>query len=116
MVNISGDGLLEFAGTGEISTIASGAQINLYGADALIAAAGVGTTSDTALTGLIEHCRAFAVAGRGVADDAGSLSNSGNRVRGHRLWRQRRQRLSIGGTLTNSNFVQIGNGESGARR
>ena len=51
-VNISGDGLLEFAGTGEINTIASGAQINLYGADALIAAAGLGTTSNTALTGL----------------------------------------------------------------
>ena len=37
------------------------------------------------------------------------LDNSGD-VMWTRLWRQRRQRLSIGGTLTNSNFVQIGNG------
>ena len=43
-LNVGGQGLLEFSGTSGISTIAGGAQINLYGPQAFVAAAGLGTT------------------------------------------------------------------------
>ena len=54
-VNISGDGLLEFGGTGQIGSIASGAQIALQGTQAFVAAAGIGTAGNTALTGLTSN-------------------------------------------------------------
>jgi hypothetical protein len=51
-LNVSGNGLLEFGGTTGIGAIGSNAQINLFGTQAFVAAAGLGTTSNTALTGL----------------------------------------------------------------
>ena len=51
VVNLGGDALLEFGGTASIGTIASGATLNIDGTQAFVAAAGVGTASNSGLTG-----------------------------------------------------------------
>jgi hypothetical protein len=49
---LSGDALLQFTGSNQISTIGNNATINLTGPQAFVAAAGLGATSNSALTGL----------------------------------------------------------------
>jgi hypothetical protein len=100
-LNVSGDGLLEFAGTSGIGAIASGAQINLSAPDAVIAAAGLGTGSDTALTGLASNAGQLQLQYGATLTTTGGLTNSGglyvdNGGSGG-------SSLTIGGTLTNSN-------------
>src|SRR5579863_8319428 len=107
-LNVSGMGLLEFGGTAGIATIASGAQINLSGPQAFVAAAGLGTTSDTALTGLATNAGQLQLQGGASLTTTGGLSNSGgvyvnNGGTGG-------SSLTIGGTLSNSNFVEVGQG------
>ena len=106
-VNVNNDGLLEFAGTGGISTIAAGAQINLFGADALVAAAGLGTTSNTALTGLSSILGQLSLQDGATLSTTGDLSNGGNLL--VNAGGTGGSTLMIGGTLSNSNFVQVGN-------
>ena len=105
-LNISGDGLLEFGGTGNIATIASGANINLYGSSAIVAAGGSGTTSDSALTQLAVISGQLQLRDGATLTTAGGLSNSnyllidnGGGGGGG---------LTVGGTLANSADVQIG--------
>ena len=111
-VTLSGNGLLEFGGTSEISAIASGGEINLYGPQALVAAAGLGTTSDTALSALTSN------AGQLLLQDGGTLtltSSSGLTNSGSLLvdnGGSGGSNLTIDGTLTNSNYVQIGDGSA----
>ena len=111
-LNVSGDGLLEFGGTSGISAIASGAQINLFGTHAFIAAAGVGTTSNTALTGLTSNAGQLQLQSGAVLTTTGGLTNSGNIYVDD--GGSGGSSLTIGGTLTNSNNLQIGYNNLGA--
>jgi hypothetical protein len=106
-LNVSGNGLLEFGGTTGIGAIAGNAQINLFGPQAFVAATGVGTTSNTALTGLTSNAGQLQLQSGAALTTTTGLSNSGglyvnNGGNGG-------SSLTIGGTLANSNFVQIGN-------
>jgi hypothetical protein len=107
VVNVSGDALLEFGGTASIGTIAGGAQINLYGPQALVVASEAGTTTDTALTGLTSNAGQFQLEDGAALTIAGGLANSGN------LYVNANgsggSTLAIDGTLTNSGYVQVGN-------
>ena len=106
-LNIHGNGLLEFAGTGSINSIAGGAQINLYGADALIAAGGLGTTSNTGLTTLSNN------AGQFVLQDGAAVTTTNGLTNNNNLYVDTGgsggSSLNIGGTLTNNSYMQIGN-------
>src|SRR5262249_14826811 len=107
-VDIGGEGLLEFAGAAGIAAIASGAQINLFGAQSYVASAGLGTTSDSALTGLTSNAGQLQLQNGASLTTTVGLNNSGglyvnNAGTGGGS-------LTVGGTLSNTNYVQIGNG------
>ena len=106
-LNVSGYGLLEFAGTSGISSIASGAQINLFTSQGFVAAAGLGTSSNTALAGLSSNAGQLQLQSGTTLSTTSGLNNSGTiYVNNGGLGGAS---LSIGGTLTNSNFLQVGN-------
>ena len=111
-LNISGDGELEFA-SGEIATIASGAQINLSGPQAWVADAGA-VTGNTALAGLTSIAGQLQVANGALLTTDGALDNSGTIYVDGPYGDSGGGSLTIDGTLTNSNFVQIGNGGGAA--
>ena len=107
-VNVSGNGLLEFGGTNQIGAIAGGAQINLYGPQAIIAAPRLGTAGNTALTGLTGNAGYLTLQSGAALTTSGGLTNNGalnvdNGGSGG-------SSLTVDGTLTNSNYVQVGNG------
>ena len=106
-LNISGDGELEFA-SGEIATIASGAQINLSGPQAWVADAGA-VTGNTALAGLTSIAGQLQVANGALLTTDGALDNSGTIYVDGPYGDSGGGILTIDGTLTNSNFVEIGN-------
>src|SRR5439155_16315806 len=109
VVNLGGDALLEFGGTASIGTIASGATLNIDGTQAFVAAAGVGTASNTGLTGLSSIAGSFLLRHGGSLTTTGALSNSGSLLIDS-LGGQGGggSSLTVTGTLTNSNFVDIG--------
>ena len=107
ILNISGDGVLEFS-SGSIGTIASGAEIILSGSEAWVADEGA-LTGNTALSGLSN------IAGELALQDGASLTTSGNLTNSGALdvndGGSGGSSLTVDGTLTNSNGVQIGNGD-----
>src|SRR5208282_1388707 len=78
----------------------------IYGAQAFIAAAGVGTTSNTALSGLTSNAGQLQLQDGAALTTNGDLTNSGNLYVNN--GGSGGSSLSIGGTLTNSNYVLIG--------
>jgi len=131
--NLGGDALLEFA-SGQITSIAAGATLtlnNIYGAPSRVADAS-DTTSNSALTQLASNAGTFELLnGNGLADQAtGAFSNSGTFALQENATfstpagftnsgglyvdngsGQGGSTVTIGGTLTNSNLVQIGPGD-----
>ena len=106
---LSGDALLEFGGTASITGIASNAFLDIDGPQAFVAAAGVGTGSNSALTGLASNAGTFRLRRGASVTTTGDLTNSGS-LQVDNLGGQGDggSSLTIGGTLTNSNSVQIG--------
>ena len=106
-VNLNGNAVLQYSGGG-ITSIASGAQINENGATARVALASAPATN-SALAGLASNAgQLFLYNGATLATTTG-LSNSGNLVLDY-YGGSSGSSLTVGGTLTNSNFVQVGNG------
>ena len=107
-LNINGDGELEFA-SGEIATIAAGAQINLSGPQAWVADAGA-VTGNTALTGLTSIAGQLQLVNGASLTVSSGLNNSGSIYLDGPYGDSGGGSLTVDGTLTNSNLVQIGNG------
>jgi hypothetical protein len=77
--NLSGNALLQFAGTSQIGAIGSGAQISLTGPQAFVAAAGINTTSNSALTGLSSNAGSFFLqSGASLTTIGVGLANTGS--------------------------------------
>ncbi len=105
-VELSGDSRVEFS-SGEITTIGAGSELSIDGTQAFVSD---GTTnSNNALTGLASNAGTlFLVSGASVAP-SGGLNNSGSIYLDYYNG-DGGSDLSITGTLTNSNYIQIGNG------
>ena len=106
---LSGDALLEFGGTASITGIGSTAFLDIDGPQAFVAAAGVGTGSNSALTGLASNAGTFRLRRGAALTTTGDLTNTGS-LQVDSLGGQGDggSSLTIGGTLTNSNSVEIG--------
>ena len=113
-VSLSGDALLQFAGTSQIGAIGSGASISINGPQAFVAAAGVNTTSNSALSGLSSNAGTFdLVNGASVTTTGVGLTNTGGvSVDGGFDAGGGGSSLTLGGALTNSAGagLDIGNG------
>ena len=104
--NLSGNALLEFA-SGGVTAIATGANVTLNGPKAVVALSGK-TTTDSALTGLASN------AGVLVLEDAPALTttvglNNTYFLEVDQVSGSGGSSLTIGGTLTNSYYLYIGN-------
>jgi hypothetical protein len=106
LVELSTNALLEFA-SGEITTIASDGTLTIYGADAFVADAS-DISSNSALTGLTNNEGVLNIGdGASVTTDGGltsSFSLGVDPVAGGGG-----STLAVGGALTNSSSVQLGN-------
>ena len=103
-VDMNGEALLRFA-SGQITTIASGAQLQLYGASLLADASD--TTHNSALTGLSSIAGYLNVGNGEVLNIAGDISDSGR-------WDidfggAGGSDVTVTGTLTNSGQLYFGN-------
>jgi fibronectin-binding autotransporter adhesin len=112
--NLSGNALLQFAGTSQIGAIGSGAAISINGPQAFVAAAGINTTSNSALSGLSSNAGTLdLVNGASVTTVGVGLTNTGAvSVDGGFDAGGGGSTLTLGGALTNSAGagVAIGNG------
>ena len=106
--NLSGDALLEFH-SGGITAIASGADLSLNGADALVALS-TALTTNSALTGLATNAGTLNLADSPFTTTV-ALNNTGTLEVDYSYYAAGGggSAVSIGGTLTNSGFVEIGN-------
>ena len=106
-VSLQGDTLIEFGSGGEITGIASDAQLSLSGTQAFIADSS-DTSGNSALTGLSSNAGALNLEDGAAIATTGTLTNSGalyvdtNDYAGG-------SSLTVDGTLTNSGTLQIGN-------
>jgi fibronectin-binding autotransporter adhesin len=102
---LSGDALLEFA-SGGVTAIGSGANVTLNGPKAVVALSSAPTT-DSALTGLASN------AGVLVLEDAPALTTAVGLDNTYYLEVDETgsggSRLTIGGTLTNADYLYVGN-------
>ena len=106
-LNLYQNALVQFA-SGSIGTIASAGQIDLNGAQTRIADAG-NTGTNSALTGLTGNAGNFSLHNGASVSLSGNLVNTGN-LRLDSSYSEGSSTLAIAGALTNSNYVQVGNG------
>jgi hypothetical protein len=112
---LSGNALLQFAGTSQINTIGANAEISLTGPQAFVAAAGLGTTTNSALTSLSSNAGTFMILSAGTPGatlTTTALTNSGNTEIDAGIGGLGGSTFNIGGTLTNSGTFGIGAGTS----
>jgi von Willebrand factor type D domain len=107
-VFIDGYGVVEFAGGGQIGTIASGAVLEIRSAGELADAGQPG--SNSALTGLTENDGNFAIRYGNSVNIAGNLRNTGNIYLQDADNNAIVSSNTIAGTLTNSGNVYLGSG------
>ncbi len=109
-VNIADGGLLEF-GSGQITSIASGASLTENGAQAFVADAGT-LTSNSALKGLASNAGNLYL-NSGAAVAASPLSNSGSIYLDYSNYGASNlaggSSLTVSGLLNNSGFLEAGN-------
>jgi hypothetical protein len=112
-VRLVGDSAIEFAG-GEITSLAANAQLHLNGSDAFVEDSSA-PGSNSALTGLasIGAEAIFALRNKAAVSTTGSLVNDGQ-IRLDFESGDGGSSLTVGGTLTNSGDLWIGNGGIGA--
>ena len=105
-VTLNGQALLEF-GSGEIASIAQGAEIYLGSPDGYIADASA-TASNSALTGLTSNAGDFDLQDSAAVNPSGDFTNAGA-VNIDTQYSPGGSALGIGGTLTNSGAITAGN-------
>jgi hypothetical protein len=103
-VNLNGDAVLEFA-SGQITTIAAGAELSLMSSGAFVADAS-STGSNSALTGLTTVDGGLVLDGGVKVATSSALTNSGTITLDPNF---QGSSLTIGGTLTNDGTIEIGN-------
>ena len=112
-VTLNGQALLEF-GSGEIASIAPGAEIYLASPDAYVADAGA-TASNSALTGLTSNAGDFEVQDGASVKLSGDLTNTGtvnaDTWTDYGFSPSGGSSLAIAGTLSNSGTVSVGNSQ-----
>ncbi len=101
---LSGNALLEFA-SGGITAINSGAEIELNGANSLIAISG--KAGNSALTGLASNAGSFTLVNGANVSTTGGFSNSATVEIDS--FDSGGSSFTVGGALTNSDFLDIGN-------
>jgi hypothetical protein len=106
--DLSGDALLEFA-SGGITAIASGADLSLGGALSLVALS-TALTTDSALTALATNAGTLSLSDSALTTTV-ALNNTGTFEVDYSYYGTAGggSAVAIGGTLTNSGFVEIGN-------
>ena len=105
--SLSGDARLEF-GSGEVAVIGSGASLTLNGAKALVALSGALTT-DSALTGLADNAGTLVLENIPALTTTVGLDNTGDLYVDFYYGGGGGSSLTIGGMLTNENYLEIGN-------
>ena len=105
-VNLAGDSLVQF-GSGGLTSIASGGQLSLNGANAQVQISG-DTANNNALTGLSSNAGTFYLRNGASLTTTTGLNNSDDLLLDY-FGGDGGASLAVGGTLTNSNLVQIGN-------
>ena len=105
-VNLAGDSLVQF-GSGALTSIASGGQLSLNGANAQVQISG-DSANNNALTGLSSNAGTFYLRNGAALTTTTGLNNSNNLLLDY-FGGDGGASLAVGGTLTNSNYVQIGN-------
>ncbi|MGH7046064.1 MAG: beta strand repeat-containing protein [Stellaceae bacterium] len=110
-LNLQGNSLVQF-GSGGVSSIASGGQLSLNGPDAQVQIAG-NTSNNNALTGLTSNAGYFYLRNGASLVTTSGLANSNDLLLDY-FGGDGGASLTVGGTLTNSNYVQIGNSALGA--
>jgi hypothetical protein len=107
-VQLIGDSAIEFT-SGQITSLAASAQLHLNGSDAFIEDSKA-QGSNSALTGLasIGAGAIFALHNKAAVSTTGSLANDGH-IRLDFDINDGGSSLTVGGTLTNSNTLRIGN-------
>ncbi len=107
-VRLAGDSAIEFA-SGQITSLAAGSHLGLVGSDAFIEDS-TATGSNSALTGLasIGAGALFALHDGATVSTSGALANDGNVVLDPHAG-DGGSSLTVGGTLTNSRELGIGN-------
>src|SRR5262249_19002092 len=108
-VNLGGSALLEFA-SGQITTIAGNSELTLSGTNAHLADAS-DTSSNSALVGLSSIAGNLFVRSGGGVGVGGALSVTGG-LHVDEAGGEGGTSLTVPGTLTNSNLINIGNGGS----
>ena len=105
---LAGDSAIEFA-SGEITSLAHGAQLHLSGSDAFIEDS-TALGSNSALAGLasIGAGAIFGLHNEAAVSTTGSLANDGD-IRLDFAAGDGGSSLTVGGTLTNSGTLDIGN-------
>jgi len=113
-VRLDGDSGIEFA-SGEITSLAAGAHLGLVGSDAFIEDSSA-TGSNSALTGLasIGAGALFALHDGAAVSTNGALANDGEVVL-DTVGGDGGSSLTLGGALTNSGYLGIGNAAVSAR-
>jgi hypothetical protein len=107
-VQLSDDSAIEFA-SGQITSLANRAQLNLSGNDAFIEDSGKGLGSNSALAGLALIGRAtFGLENKAAVSTTGALANDGT-IRLDDNGGDGGSSLTVGGTLTNGGSLYIGN-------
>ena len=105
-VNLAGNSLVQF-GSGALTSIASGGQLSLNGANAQVQISG-DSANNNALTGLSSNAGYFYLHNGASLTTTTGLDNSNNLLLDY-FGGDGGSSLAVGGTLTNSNYVQIGN-------
>ena len=106
-LSLSGNALLDYAGTSQISAIASNGAIGLWGAQAFIASAGLGASSNSALA-LSSNAGGLSLQGGAALTAAGDFNNSGSLGVDNSPASSGGSSFTVNGTLTNSNIVEVG--------
>jgi hypothetical protein len=106
-VNLAGDASLTFA-SGQITTIASGAQLSLNGSVSVVQDSGV--AGNSALKGLASNAGGFYVLNGASVTTTGALSNTSLVNIDATGYGEGGSTLAVGGALTNSGTVDLGNG------
>ncbi len=105
-VNLAGDSLVQF-GSGALTSIASGGQLSLNGANAQVQISG-DSANNNALTGLSSNAGTFYLRNGAALTTTTGLNNSDDLLLDY-FGGDGGASLAVGGTLTNSDYVQIGN-------
>ncbi len=106
-LNLTGPALVEFGGSGSITSITYGGGVTLIGANALIANAGA-PNSNSALTGLASNAGFLNIENGAVLQAGGNLANTGTIYLDAYNYYSGGSAFDVGGTLTNAGYVQIG--------